>query len=221
MPLSVTRPFLMPASDSATVTTFSSLCAMSHALEDVVIQGLPGAQLAVGFQRLSAFQRQEQRYRSIAAACDHVWVCAVPDEKLPEIDGVTFVPICAEWPVADEWFVVVNAPGFASALLAIEVSCRLSRDERCFQTMFTSDVRLVNAICRSLAIELDMPIETPTTRDPEAQQLNLRSFNRLVLEHQERQLSRRSYPLITRPRWTPPLVSSHPFGERAVGSADV
>ncbi|NTW97148.1 MAG: hypothetical protein HGB28_01190 [Oscillochloris sp.] len=221
MPLSVTRPFLTPSNDSTTVTTPGALRAMSHALEDVSLHGLPGAQLVVGIQHLSVFHREEKRYRALAAACAHLWICAVYDDPPPAIDGITFVQICAEWPMADERFVVMNAPGFASALLATEVIGRRSGQEGGFQTMFTSDARLVNAICRSLAIELDLHMSLPAARDPEAQQINLRRFNKLALEYQERHAPRRTAPLVAHPRWTPPLVSpTCHFGERVVGGAE-
>jgi hypothetical protein len=220
MPLSVTRPFLTPSNDVATLTSVSALSAISHALEDVVMQGIPEAQVAVGFQRCSSFRRQEQRYRLIAAACRQVWVCAVHDEEPPLIDGITYAPVCVEWPVADEWFIVVNAPGFTSALLAIEVVGGLNRKERSFQTMFTSDARLVNSICRSLTIELDLPIEIPTVRDPEAQQLNLRRFNKLALEYQEQRAPLRTQPIVTAPSWTQPLRRDRYVGEELVASTD-
>jgi DICT domain-containing protein len=220
MPLSVTRPFLTPSTDAATTTTITALCAISHALEDVVMQGLPDAQVAVGFQRFSSFARQEQRYRALAAACRQVWVCAVQDEEPPVIDGIIYAPVCAEWPVADEWFIVVNAPGFTSALLATEVAGRLSGHERSFQTMFTSDARLVNAICRSLMIELGLRIEIPTTRDTEAQQLNLRRFNKLALQYQEQSAPPRLQPVVTAPSWSPPLRRARYFGEELAASSE-
>ncbi|MBX0327165.1 hypothetical protein K2Z83_05660 [Oscillochloris sp. ZM17-4] len=222
MPLSVTRPFLTPSIASATVTTFCALQSMGRAMEDVVLQGLPDAHLAVGARHLSAFHQEAPHYRQIATAYERIWVCAVADDDPPEIDGITFAPISPDWPVADEWFVVVNAPGFACALLATEVfeTDGLHSRDRCFQTMFTSDPRLVNAICRSLSIELDLHMEIPAGRDPEAQQLNLRRFNKLSLEYQERQTPRPIGPRITAPRWTPPAPLSQSVGERAVGSTD-
>lgn len=220
MPLSITRPFLTPANDSTTVTTPGALRAMSHALEDVALHGLSGAQLVVGLQHLSTFRREEKRYRALAAACEQLWICAVYDDEPPAVDGITFIRICAEWPLADERFVVMNAPGFASALLASEVAGRRGGTDSGFQTMFTSDARLVNAICRSLTIELDLHMTLPTVRDPEAQQVNLRRFNKLALEYQERQLPRRTVPLVMHPSWTPPASPSRHFGERAVGGID-
>jgi hypothetical protein len=221
MPLSVTRPFLTPSNDSATVTTSAALRAMSHALEDVALHGLPEAQLAVGLQHISGFHRDEKRYRALAAAGVRIWICALYDGEPPAIDGITFVPMCAEWPMADERFVVLNAPGFASALLATEVIGKRGVLDSGFQTMFTSDARLVNAICRSLAIELNLHMSMPAVRDPEAQQINLRRFNKLALEYQERQHPRHTAaPLVSHPRWTPPSPPACQYGERAVGSVD-
>jgi DICT domain-containing protein len=220
MPLSVTRPFLTPSNDASTTTAFSALCAISHALEDVVMQGIPDAQVAVGFQRLSSFRRQEQRYRAMAMACRQVWVCAVPDEEPPVIDGLIYAPVCAEWPVADEWFIVVNAPGFTSALLATEFVSGLSGQDRSFQTMFTSDARLVNAICRSLMIELGLRIEIPTTRDTEAQQINLRRFNKLALEYQQQRAPHSDKPIVNAPIWSPTLGRARYFGEPLASSTD-
>lgn len=219
MPLSVTRPFLTPTNDSTTVTTPLALNAMSRALEDVVLAGLPEARLVVGLRHLADFRAEERRYRALATACTQLWICAEYDEESPAATGINFVPIRAEWPLADERFVVVNAPGFACALLATEVPADMAGQETGFQTMFTSDARVVNAICRSLAIELDLQINIPAERDAEAQQSNLRHFNKLALEYQERQLARRAHPIVTAPpRWAPDLPPGRPFGERVVGS---
>lgn len=218
MPLSVTRPFLTPSNESATVTTPGALSAMSRALEDVALQGLPDAQIIVGLKHISAFYADEQHYQDLAAACGQLWICAMHDEEPPVAADITFVPTRAEWPVADERFVVINAPGFASALLACEVAGDIGDTEGGFQTMFTSDARLVNAICRSLEIELDLHVAIPTQRDAEAQQLNLRRFNKLALEYQERQLPRHNLPIVTAPpQWAPSLTPGQHFGERAVG----
>jgi DICT domain-containing protein len=204
------------------VTTICALQAIGRAMEDVVLQGISAAHLALGARHMSAFRQEAPRYRQIAGSYERIWVCAVADDDPPEIDGVTFAPISPDWPVADEWFVVVNAPGFACALLATEApACAgLRRNDRCFQTMFTSDARLVNAICRSLSLELDLHIEIPARRDPEAQQLNLRRFNQLALEYQERQTPRHSGPRIAAPRWTPPLSPARPVAERVVGGTE-
>jgi DICT domain-containing protein len=212
MPLSITRPFLTPPGDPLTATSTSALIAISHALEDLVLEGLEDVEIAVGFQRMSAFRRQERRYRAIAAACRQVWVCAVPDGDTPPIPGITMVPLAPEWPVADEWFVVVNAPEFASALLASELTAGLNAQERSFHTMFTSDPRLVNAICRTLAIELDLHMELPARRDLAAQQANLRRFNDLALAYQQRPISRPRPPLSGLPRWTPPVEFARAVG---------
>lgn len=221
MPLSITRPFLSPSNESATITTMNAIQAISHALEDVVLADLPDAQLVVGIQRMSLFHQQLPRYRTLAAACRSLWVCAVYDTEPPSIDGITFVPIDPMWPVADEWFVVMNAPGFASALLAQEVRDPRRGYERGFQTMFTSDPRLVNAICRTMAIELDLRIVLPTLRDPQAQQINLRRFNKMALEYQERQLPRRTTPVAVYPRWNPPMTPSYDLKERVIGRHEV
>lgn len=204
MPLSVTRPFLTPPGDPLTATSAPALIAISHALEDVVLEGLEDVEIAVGFQRMSAFRRQERRYRKLAAACRRVWVCAVPDGDTPSIPGITMVPLAPEWPVADEWFVVVNAPQFASAVLATEQTAGLNAQERSFQTVFTSDPRLVNAICRTLAIELDLHMELPTRRDLAAQQTKLRRFNELALAYQQLPARRPRPSLGGLPRWAPP-----------------
>jgi hypothetical protein len=77
----------------------------------------------------------------------------------------------------------------------------------------------VNAICRTLLIELDVQISIPATRDAEAQQLNLRRFNELALAYQQRRTPPRTPLPVTTPTWTPPEGLVRQCGERLAGGA--
>lgn len=182
---SLMRPFMM-GSCTTTTTTEATLLSISQALEDVLIEGVADADVAIGCQRLSHFYAQEQRYRMLAARCRKVWLCAVLDCPPPEDSDLNVVPLRAEWLMADERFLVVNAPGFAGALLATEAQPEHG-GSRSFETLFTSEPRFVNALCRTLEIELGIPMTLPASRDAQAQQRHLKRFNQQMFLYQEQQ----------------------------------
>lgn len=181
---SLMRPFMM-GSCTTTTTTETTLWSITQALEDVLIEGVAEADVTLGCQRISQFYAQEQRYRMIASRCRRVWLCAVLDGPPPEDANLNVVPLRAEWLMADERFLVVNAPGFAGALLATESQLEHG-GSRSFETLFTSEPRFVNALCRTLEIELGIPMTIPAGRDAQAQQRHLKLFNQQMLFYQQR-----------------------------------
>ena len=78
-----------------------TMLAISHSIEEAVMQHRLQGVFYAGFQRLSAFNRQVSRYRRLADICGEVVVFAYPDEPLPQIEGVTVMVLDDDHPLVD------------------------------------------------------------------------------------------------------------------------
>jgi DICT domain-containing protein len=74
-----------------------------------------------GFQRISSFIPQINRFARLAAICGEVLVFAYPDTAVPEIPGIQFVLLEESAPLADEWFIVFATSEFQMALLTRQI----------------------------------------------------------------------------------------------------
>lgn len=118
--------------------------AISHLIENQVIQHRLPVDFYAGFQRFSHFPVQLRRYTRLAANCRRVYIFGVPDIAPPLIAGIEWIEVAPTDPLAREWFVLVNAADFWSALIAQQLN---SRDEitggRRFQSLWTYDEQVV------------------------------------------------------------------------------
>jgi class 3 adenylate cyclase len=109
------------ARDSLMTSLVPTLLATSHGIEDAVIRNQLRGTFYAGFQRLSAFLPQAQRFARLASACGDVLVFALPDVPPPEIPGVQFVLLDPAAPLTEEWFIVFAHDTFVAALLTHQV----------------------------------------------------------------------------------------------------
>jgi DICT domain-containing protein/putative methionine-R-sulfoxide reductase with GAF domain len=120
------------------------LNAISHLIENQVMQHRMPVDFYAGFQRFSHFPVQLRRYSRLAASCRRVYVFGVPDIAPPLISGIEWIELAPTDPLAREWFVLVNAPEFWSGLIAQQLN---SRDEltggRRFSALWTYDEQVV------------------------------------------------------------------------------
>jgi len=151
-------PLASQVSDDQLGTSLvSTMLAISHGLEDTVMsQRLKGTFYA-GFQRISAFLPQINRFARLAAMCGEVLVFAVPDGPVPEIPGVQFVYLEEGAPLAEEWFIVFEQAQFCGALFTRQVSANqadpgglLFGRGRSYVGALTFDMQLVGAARRAL-----------------------------------------------------------------------
>lgn len=98
-------------------TSVPTLLAISHSLEDVVMRHRLALTFYAGFQRVSSFLPQLDRFARLAALCQQVFVFAVPDAPFPALPGVTHVRLPDDAPLAREWFIIVDHERFGAALL--------------------------------------------------------------------------------------------------------
>ncbi len=136
-----------------------TLLAISHGIEDAVMQNQLRGTFYAGFQRLSAFAPQAERFARLAAACGEVFVFAFPDAPVPQIPKVQFVLLEPEAPLVQEWFIVFSHSDFVASLLTQQVGERspdaLVKRRRVYQGLMTFDPAVVNAARARLDYALD------------------------------------------------------------------
>jgi DICT domain-containing protein len=126
------------------VSTTAMMNAVSHQIEDQVINHRMQIDFYAGFQRFSYFPEQLRRYGRLGAACRRVYVFGVPDVRPPSIPGVEFISIDPTSALAREWFVVADSPEFWTVLLTQETDGRdpISGGRR-FDGIWTFDAQVV------------------------------------------------------------------------------
>ncbi|WP_029215585.1 DICT sensory domain-containing protein [Kallotenue papyrolyticum] len=131
---------------------------LSHAIEEAAARTAQPGWLFAGFQRFSLFRSEAQRYARLAAALRGCYIFGVPDVAPPELPGITALALPQESPLCREWFVVVDGPDFATALLSADVTGDALPDPmRRFMGIWSADPTLVRAASTRLCAALDLP----------------------------------------------------------------
>jgi len=132
--------------------------------------------LFAAFQRFSKFKPQMKRYRQLAQQAQHIYVFGVPDEDLPEIENVTYVPLKETDQLAKEWFLVSYGPDYFSALATEEISHIDDPDkQRKFKGAWSFDIAVVSLLYDWLGQAVNMPYDNPRERANHARQAQLLS----------------------------------------------
>lgn len=148
---------------SASVPTMLSI---SHGIEDAVIQHRLRGTFFAGFQRVSAFLPQRNRFGRLASLVGEVLIFAVPDAPIPALPGVEWVLLTPEAPLAQEWFIVFTHPLFTAGLFTREtqhvdnVALAFGR-QRFYQGILSFDPTLVYAAEAALRTALRRESTTP------------------------------------------------------------
>jgi DICT domain-containing protein len=116
------------------------------------------------FQQERFYRPIETRWRRMTAHADAAAVFA----DFPAVDhppgGPAELPIDPTDVVANEWAVIVDAPGFAASLVAWEQpggTGRCGADDRCFEAIWTLDPQATRRACRAaarMAATIDPPM---------------------------------------------------------------
>lgn len=163
---------------------------ISHEIEQTASRASAPCQLFVGFQRLSLFARNTDRYTELSQGWQHCWVFGEADIEPPSVPNVTVVTIPPHSPLTKEWFVIADGPAFGVALLTADVSGFAIADaRRRFMGLWSADPQLVRRASTQLATAINLPAPDWTI----AAALTLRAYdsmtNNLVALHEERLLS--------------------------------
>jgi DICT domain-containing protein/signal transduction histidine kinase len=99
----------------------SSLTALSHAIEDLVLAGDESPVVIANFQRERFYRQEAQRYQRIAKLSSQVYVLAAPETEFKNESGayekVAFAPGDA---LSNEWHLVVVGSKYAACLICRE-----------------------------------------------------------------------------------------------------
>ncbi|MGM0472407.1 MAG: HD domain-containing phosphohydrolase [Bacillota bacterium] len=92
--------------------TKSSMCAVSHGLEQVIMKFDLDVELFVTFQQFEFFTAELERYLELDQVCQQIFVFCqgVEEEVVTEFENTTFVDLAEEDPLLKEWDLVVNYP---------------------------------------------------------------------------------------------------------------
>lgn len=149
---------------SSTSNIFSEyatlLARWSYNIENAVIDERLHTDVFVGFQQVSRLARIAKRYGKVSAAARKVWVFAEPDAPIPDPTLYQHVTLSPQHKLAQEWFVVVNHPAYARALVAREITPPgTPQAERTFTGVLTSDRDMILHLEQSLVSALNPQFE--------------------------------------------------------------
>lgn len=120
-----------------------TLIALSRAIEDEAMSHAAAPVAFAAFQHVAFYRRVEHRYRALGRMADSLAVFA-DFPRAHEREGVLELPIGPHDALANEWAVIVDAPGYAACLVAWERPSAVERGgpgdlDRRFETIWTID----------------------------------------------------------------------------------
>lgn len=129
---------------------------ISHEIENAVIM-TPNSNARVfsGFQRLSKFMPEMERYRSLAKHAESVYVFGVPDVTPPPIPNLHYVHLAPSDQLAREWFVIAAGTGYSSVLASEEISqFDDPEDQRVFKGSWIFNPLIVSLIAERVCTQI-------------------------------------------------------------------
>ncbi|MDJ0632958.1 MAG: DICT sensory domain-containing protein [Xenococcaceae cyanobacterium MO_188.B29] len=109
----------------------SSLTALSHAMEDLVLASSDIPLVIASFQRERFYRQEAHRYRRIASKTSQVYVLAAPETDFKNssdvYETIAFEPTDA---LAQEWHLVIISNSYASCLFCQEKTALSSEDRK-------------------------------------------------------------------------------------------
>jgi DICT domain-containing protein len=148
------------------------LVAVSHAIEDECSASGERAVLVGSFQRERFYRQAEPRWREFARTSEIALALADFKELGGPPEGPVEVPMERDHPLADEWAIVCDAPGFAACLAGRE---RQTTGERVFEMLWSVEPEVVRDavllgldLARPHVASLDERIPERLSRPPAA-----------------------------------------------------
>jgi DICT domain-containing protein len=121
----------------------STLVALSRAIEHEALAHAAAPVMFAAFQRERFYRQVERRYQRLALLADASFVFADCPAPRAVGDGPIEVPVGPRDALANEWAVIIDAPGYAACLLGWEHPAAPPADdgERRFEAIWTLDPR--------------------------------------------------------------------------------
>jgi hypothetical protein len=163
---------------------------VSYEIENASIVDRASTRVFSGFQRLSKFLPQVERYRKLAEVAESVYVFGIDDIMPPAIPNVTYVPLRREDQLSKEWFLVSYGRDYFSALATEELtSIDDPDDERMFRGLWTFEERLVSILHDWLSRAVDADTYTIQHEIEEAGGHNMTNQMQLVANAMQRMVA--------------------------------
>jgi DICT domain-containing protein len=129
------------------LTSRRTMSFISYEIENAIIQTDMRARVFAGFQRMSRFLPQVQRYRMLAQHAEAIYVFGVMDVQPPPMANVRYIPLRPTDQLAKEWFLVAEARDYYSLLATEELTSPDDPDyKRRFQGIWSYDEELSTII---------------------------------------------------------------------------
>ena len=189
----------------------SSLTALSHAMEDLVLNDNTDSPLIIAsFQRERFYRQESHRYRRIASHSDQVYVLAAPETDFSngsiDYETIAFEP---EDALAQEWHLVIIGQNYASCLICRERNVPMVENKyvsamdtnRRFEGIWTFDRSVSLKACKIM-------LERIATYRPELA-VKIEQAKNLYL-------SPDNADLLTKTQADSPLANPDPFVQRLV-----
>jgi len=129
------------------LTSRRTMSFISYEIESAIIQSNLRARVFAGFQRMSHFLPQVQRYQQLAYHAESIYVFGVMDVQPPPIAKVRYIPLKPTDQLAKEWFLVAEAQDYFSLLATEELTSPDDPDyKRRFQGVWSYDEELLSII---------------------------------------------------------------------------
>ncbi|NER25629.1 MAG: GAF domain-containing protein [Symploca sp. SIO1C2] len=134
----------------------SSLTALSHAIEDLILARTDSPLVIANFQQECFFCQEVHRYRQIAQRTNQVYVLAVPEAEsnlAEDSQTYEFIPLEADEYLAQEWHLIVIGEQYAACIVCQEQATSLPTpmdQARQFEGIWTFDRHLCAQAARML-----------------------------------------------------------------------
>ncbi|MFU8839501.1 MAG: DICT sensory domain-containing protein [Nitriliruptoraceae bacterium] len=160
----VLRSVLEAAADRVVPTTLAkaTLTELCHTLEDQLLHEDLAGVVVAGFQRARYWEIERERYRQLCASSErHAIVFAA--DAAPVTDGVTYVQVDPDHPLAREWFVIALTERFSAVLFGRELTAPQDalEHERTFLSVWSFDPIVVEellGVLEDAVGDLDAPV---------------------------------------------------------------
>jgi DICT domain-containing protein len=194
---------------------------ISFEIEDATLESGRKTRIFAGFQYMSKFLPQLDRYRKMAAHNESIYVFGIPDVPVPAIARVHYVKLSPTDQLSKEWFVVGYGRNYASALATEEISTFTDPDhERVFNGVWTFNPLIVSIIGDWISSAVDaQPIRSEVDDITHQQHVSsvIRSIRRVISQIDqldpakldERQMNlRQELETVVREELQPHLIST-------------
>jgi hypothetical protein len=138
-----------------------AMSVVSYEIENATLLDGARTRMFSGFQYLSKFTPQIERYRKLAASSEAIYVFGVPDVTPPQIPNITYVHLKPTDLLSREWFLVCYGRDYFSTLATEELSQSSDPDDkRIFKGIWTFDLPMVSILKDWLGSAVDAkPLE--------------------------------------------------------------